>query len=160
MKSETKSKVTGARPKTRPENTQENPNPNNGRERPTPIRHLSDQDDDLKEELGKRNKKRNQLKITEAKRTEQARKSVQRLKHVVDEIIGRQSSQLKKRAANRQRNATPNPQGGANRTELPETRIEKPKLKIPSLVEGESSDTCDSDGFIESDSDSIPPVNW
>ena len=55
-----------------------------------------------------------------------------------------------------------NPQEGANRVEPPEIRIEKPKLKIPSLVEGESSDTCDSEGWIESesDSDSIPPVNW
>ena len=84
------------------------------------------------------------------------------MKLVVNEIIGRQSSQLKRRAANLQRNATANPQGGANRIESPEVKIEKPKLKIPSLVEGESSDTCDSDGWIESesDSDSIPPVNW
>ena len=106
--------------------------------------------------MGKRNIERNRLKVTEAKKTDQAQRTIQKMKLVINEITswsgGRRAAYLRK---------IENPQEGANRDGPTEIRIEKPKHKIPSLVDGESSDTCDSEGWTdsESDSDSIPPIN-
>ena len=62
-------------------------------------------------------------------------------------LVGKQAALKSCRTANLQRNETQNGD--------PEIVIEEPKLKIPSLEEGESSATYDSDS-----EDSIPPVNW
>ena len=89
-------------------------------------------------------------KIAEADSKEKANKTDQKMKLVANEIVTGYWSQMRGRAANLQRSETQNGD--------PENEIEKPKLKIPSLEEGESSATYNSS---DSDSDdSIPPVNW
>ena len=104
-------------------------------------------------QLKERNLRKNAQKIAEADSKERAKKTVQKMKLVAKEIITCQTAQMKRRAANLQRSETQNGD--------PENEREKPKLKIPSLEEGESSATYNSSDLSDSDSDdSIPPVNW
>ena len=88
-------------------------------------------------------------KTTEANKTEDAKKTTQKMKLVIREIVGKTAALNIARTAKSQRNEAQNGN--------PEVVIEEqePEMKIPSLEEGESSATYDSDS-----EDSIPPVNW
>ena len=127
------------------------------------IKEKLDQDEAFKEELKKRNTQNNAQKITSADSKENDEKTVQKMEGIIEEITAcraektrafqiqlRKKKKSAKRAANHRKSEI---FGG-----LPELERDRPKLKIPPLDEGDSSETFYTSPSDSDSDDSIPSI--